>query len=851
MSFNNYLSTRINGDFEIYDLSLNIFPYKTISSNVYDASGVFLRASYMTISSLVPLFRPYRFYINGVNNTYNISNLSYLYNSISTLSGSINAQNAYNILTYQPISSMFNYLTSASASSLYQTIANTNSQNTYNYLYLTSLSGSINTQTSYNALTYQPIANMTNYLTSANAATTYLTSSSASSLYQTIANTNSQNTYNYLYLTSLSGTLNASALTNKTYNGLNITSTTGTLNIASNYTLGLTGNSINFANTAGGPSTITVQQTGGVLLFRDNTQAITSKTYNGLTIPTTTGTLNMNTQTLTLSGITTYVTSFIPTGTSNLTLPSGNDTLVGQSSLSSYQTVANMSNYATLNNPTFTGVPSAPTATAGTNTTQLATTAFVLANSSGSGTNILPLNNTWTGVQIISNNSAGSGTTAVTQYNLISQFNATTPTSGVEIGSGIRLTSVATGGVNYYGGEIVGSVKSGTNHYLKFNTHNNGTVNERIRITGNEGYVGINTASPAYILDVNGTLRVNSSNTLNNKLLVLWDGGSSDSLATANNFFGFGINSSTLRYQVPSGSLHAFYNGTSEYMRIANGGKVGINTTTPAYILDVNGTLRVNSSGSVNNKLLVLYDSNSGESLTTGTSFYGFGINGSTLRYQVPSGNLHAFYNGTSEFMRIDGIGNLGVGTNNPLATLHVNATVAGAILRISGINATGYMFVNSTGSLGFYNNTSNTWSISYGGDINANSLTTSSLYLNTTNPSNTGQLGYIFSTSTTTLWGTTTKVVAQLSMGYSGTYIINFVFNCQCSTSSFITVNFYNNPSSSTSLYTYATNFIATSSQQYGCCSFPFSESYIEARIGTSGNNASCNAKLQATRVG
>jgi len=87
MSFNNYLSTRINGDFEIYDLSLNIFPYKTISSNVYDASGVFLRASYMTISSLVPLFRPYRFYINGVNNTYNISNLSYLYNSISFFVG--------------------------------------------------------------------------------------------------------------------------------------------------------------------------------------------------------------------------------------------------------------------------------------------------------------------------------------------------------------------------------------------------------------------------------------------------------------------------------------------------------------------------------------------------------------------------------------------------------------------------------------------------------------------------------------------------------------------------------------------------------------------------------------------
>jgi hypothetical protein len=323
------------------------------------------------------------------------------------------------------------------------------------------------------------------------------------------------------------------------------------------------------------------------------------------------------------------------------------------------------------------------------------------------------------------------------------------------------------GNHDYYGGEIVGSVKGGTNHYLKFNTYSNGTVTERVRITGNEGYVGINTATPAYILDVNGTLRVNAGNT-------------------------------------------------------------------------------------VNNKLLVLYDANSGESLTSGTSFYGFGINSSILRYQVPSGNIHSFYNGTSEYMRIANGGNVGIGTNNPLAPLHINATAAGGIFRITGISVTGYMFVNSTGSLGFNNNTSNTWSISYGGDINSNSLTTSSLYLNTTNPSNTGQLGYIFTTSTTTAWSTTTVVVAQLSMGYSGTYIINFAFNCQCpSFPSTITVNFYNNPSSSTSLYTYSTNFIATSLQQYGCCSFPFNESYIEARIFTSGNNAYCNAKLQATRVG
>ena len=40
---------------------------------------------------------------------------------------------------------------------------------------------------------------------------------------------------------------------------------------------------------------------------------------------------------------------------------------------------------ADLNNPTFTGTPAAPTAAIGTNTTQLATTAFVIANGIPSG----------------------------------------------------------------------------------------------------------------------------------------------------------------------------------------------------------------------------------------------------------------------------------------------------------------------------------------------------------------------------------------------------------------------------------------------------------------------------------
>jgi len=74
-------------------------------------------------------------------------------------------------------------------------------------------------------------------------------------------------------------------------------------------------------------------------------------------------------------------------------------------------------NQAPLDSPTFTGVPSAPTATAGTNTTQLATTAFVSATTEGIlGSNIASAVITTIGT-------AGSGNTInITGSETISAF---------------------------------------------------------------------------------------------------------------------------------------------------------------------------------------------------------------------------------------------------------------------------------------------------------------------------------------------------------------------------------------------------------------------------------------------
>ena len=68
----------------------------------------------------------------------------------------------------------------------------------------------------------------------------------------------------------------------------------------------------------------------------------------------------------------------------NILLAGGGD--ITQASLpisTATQTALNLK--ANLASPTFTGTPTAPTATAGTNTTQIATTAFVLANTNANG----------------------------------------------------------------------------------------------------------------------------------------------------------------------------------------------------------------------------------------------------------------------------------------------------------------------------------------------------------------------------------------------------------------------------------------------------------------------------------
>lgn len=92
---------------------------------------------------------------------------------------------------------------------------------------------------------------------------------------------------------------------------------------------------------------------------------------------------------------------------------------------------------------------------------------------------------------------------------------------------------------------------------------------------------------------------------LNNRRIVVWEDGDND-----HQFYGFGINPGTLRYQVPATTAdHIFYAGQNagasvEIMRIEGSGNVSIGGGDAGARLDVKGTAKLGELGSVLNNVI-------------------------------------------------------------------------------------------------------------------------------------------------------------------------------------------------------------------------------------------------------
>lgn len=104
------------------------------------------------------------------------------------------------------------------------------------------------------------------------------------------------------------------------------------------------------------------------------------------------------------------------------------------------------------------------------------------------------------------------------------------------------------------------------------------------------GNIGIGTPAPHAQLQI--------ANSIANRKIILWEDGDND-----HKFYGFGINSSMLRYQVSDVSTdHVFYAGvtgttSNELLRIKGNGNVGIGVVTPTAQLHTTGTVRFAGAG--------------------------------------------------------------------------------------------------------------------------------------------------------------------------------------------------------------------------------------------------------------
>lgn len=131
-------------------------------------------------------------------------------------------------------------------------------------------------------------------------------------------------------------------------------------------------------------------------------------------------------------------------------------------------------------------------------------------------------------------------------------------------------------------------VNTGYGSWLQSTNFTGYNSNYPLMLNPNGGNVGINTLTP------NAPLQF--SNSVLNRKIVLYDINNND-----HQYYGFGINNGTLRYQVEhTAASHVFYTATStttsnEIFRINGLGNVGIGNPNPSYNLDVNGTTRINT----------------------------------------------------------------------------------------------------------------------------------------------------------------------------------------------------------------------------------------------------------------
>jgi hypothetical protein len=291
-------------------------------------------------------------------------------------------------------------------------------------------------------------------------------------------------------------------------------------------------------------------------------------------------------------------------------------------------------------------------------------------NSSAAATILLQTNSTTDYSEIAVRNNSSTATSYFRQYS--------TAATGSDFGisrAGLALffsnyaTNFAIGTRN--GGDLI----LGTNDV------------ERARILSSNGYFGINTSTPAYQLDVNGTGRfTNSANTATLSLLnnsgypSIINMSTTTATTTARNWaiFTNGTNWGDLEFKPSAANGGDPYTTGTVALRLASTGAATFSSNIISGSTSSGAQINVYASSYGNNGLFNSYGTDGNLKLQMGA----LGTNEAFL--YTGSGNKLTFFSGGSTTMTLSSIGNVGIGTSSPSYIIDAYSTTL-ARIRVTG----------------------------------------------------------------------------------------------------------------------------------------------------------------------
>lgn len=208
------------------------------------------------------------------------------------------------------------------------------------------------------------------------------------------------------------------------------------------------------------------------------------------------------------------------------------------------------------------------------------------------------------------------------------------------------------------------------------------SARETMRLT-TDGFVGIGTTNPLYMLDVSGNVNVGSTAIFNSNIGI----GTSVPQTNLHIYSSQNIPQLIIERSNSSGAGMQFKNTTDPigyFIGMSSTEKFGIGKTGDLSIpsnnfmtIDSVGNIGIGTTNPISPISLAQALGNKIDLWQNGTTRYGFGIQSNLLQTYVP-GSTNDFAWGTgnstsfSELMRLKGDGKLGIGTSNPLYSLDI-----------------------------------------------------------------------------------------------------------------------------------------------------------------------------------